>query len=150
MCTQPTHRLTAPKWCNWNLNSFRCSLSTLITLNLTLCAFITTCQPCPCVRVCHLLIANSGEIQSDVVGHDFICWQQILFWSSPAFSVVSPSFWSLSEVKPGVNNRAHSIPHSFSKASLLKACLTSSSCLPFQTHYLSVCLPVSRHLDFKL
>ena len=70
----------------------------------------------------------------------YSCWKQILFWSSlrflPVSSFVSLYVWCSSELKPGVNNRAHSIPHSFSKAS------SSSSCLFFR--------PIFHQRDFLL
>ena len=64
---------------------------------------------------------------------------EVLFVFLPASTFVLLCFWCSSELKPGVNNRAHLIPPSFSKAPS-KACLTSSSCLLFR--------PIIRQLPF--
>lgn len=96
---------------------------------------ILMCLPCPHVTIHHLIITNT-LVTWDIwklcllfgltfhVGNKSCC---VLWGFLPAFSFVSLSFWCSSELKPGVNNRAHSILHSFSKASPPKACLTSSS-----------------------
>lgn len=106
------------EWCPWSAPTSCC---------LTSCAFITALIFMSLLRP-HVTIRITNSWKwCLLLDSMFLCWTKILFWSparfSPVSSFVSLSVWCSSELKPGVNNRAHLIPHSFAKASPSSPCL---------------------------